>query len=557
MSLSDMFKAKKFKEEIEQHLEENLKLKRELEALKVEKITNFELHLKENSKLKEELEALKVEKITNLELHLEENSKLKKELETLKAEKIADFELYLEDNAKLIKELETLKTEKITNMELYLEETSKLRKEIETLEEEISFLKTENERYKSILTDDHNKAIEIKAFLEELVNKEFDLKTVISEKQDKVSELENDINNLKKGIIVLNDEILYQSFGLYTPLYDFINSEQYKHKLDEIRMNQKNMIKNKTAVICSTKWEVNGSKAQGTKMTNDNIKQILRSFNSECENVINRVKFNNYDSMRDRITKAYETLNKLNETNAISIQWEFLELKYEELSIAHEYQLKKQEEKDEQRILREQRREEAKVAKEIEERRKEIEKEEKHYNNVLKRLDDQISVEKSEERLHLLIKKRNEVVNNLADLDLALKEIDYREANQRAGYVYVISNIGAFGKNVYKIGMTRRLEPQDRVDELGSASVPFKFDINAMMFSEDAPKLENALHRSFESKKINMMNNRKEFFNVTIEEIEEVVKANYDKTVEFIRTSPAQQYRESLKIKETLKGPSS
>ena len=118
----------------------------------------------------------------------------------------------------------------------------------------------------------------------------------------------------------------------------------------------------------------------------------------------------------------------------------------------------------------------------------------------------------------------------------------------RAGYVYVISNIGSFGPNVYKIGMTRRLDPQDRVDELGDASVPFNFDVHAMIFSDDAPALEASLHRAFEDRKVNMVNTRREFFNVTLDEIKEVVKKNFDKTVEFIDVPDAEQFRISQRM---------
>ena len=153
-----------------------------------------------------------------------------------------------------------------------------------------------------------------------------------------------------------------------------------------------------------------------------------------------------------------------------------------------------------------------------------------------------------ESERELLIEKKNEIENHLSDLEIAVKDIDYREANKRAGYVYVISNIGAFGENVFKIGMTRRLDPMERVDELGDASVPFKFDVHAMIFSDNAPQLEAALHKAFEDRKVNMVNNKREFFRVSIEEIEEVVKKNYDKTVDFIKTPQAEQYRESMRI---------
>lgn len=149
-----------------------------------------------------------------------------------------------------------------------------------------------------------------------------------------------------------------------------------------------------------------------------------------------------------------------------------------------------------------------------------------------------------------LLLKKAELEGQLSDIDKALNDVDYRQANMRAGYVYIISNIGAFGENVYKIGMTRRLDPQERIDELGDASVPFNFDVHAMIFSDDAPALEAALHRAFENRKLNMVNQRREFFNVTLDEIKEVVKKNFDKTVEFIDVPDAEQYRISMRMKE-------
>lgn len=218
----------------------------------------------------------------------------------------------------------------------------KYKAEIENLQAYNTSLTAEIQKYKAAFTDEHNKAIEIKALLESLKNKELELNTVILQKECKISELQCTIENLGKEIVELDDEILYQSFALYTPLYDFASSDQYKERFDEIRKQQKEMIKNKTAVSANTKWEVNGSKAAGTKLINDNIKQILRSFNTECENVIDRVKFNNYKSMKDRITKSYEMLNKLNEINQISIENKYLALKRQELILAYEYQQKKQ-----------------------------------------------------------------------------------------------------------------------------------------------------------------------------------------------------------------------
>lgn len=156
----------------------------------------------------------------------------------------------------------------------------------------------------------------------------------------------------------------------------------------------------------------------------------------------------------------------------------------------------------------------------------------------------------SENDRYELLEKRKEIEDHISKLKNSLQQIDYREANQKAGYVYVISNIGSFGENIYKIGMTRRLDPMERVDELGDASVPFDFDVHAMIFSDDAPKLESALHRAFENKKLNMVNTRREFFNVTLDEIKEVIKLNYDKTAEFTDVANAEQYRISQKLRQ-------
>lgn len=371
----------------------------------------------------------------------------------------------------------------------------------------------------------------------------------LSQNQSEIEILKSQIQEKKKDLIELDDEILYQSYSLYQPKYDFATSEGYKDRLDLIRDKQKQMIKNKTAVDYFNGWTVDGSKAKGQKMTNDNIKMILRCFNTDCENAIDRVKIHNIDSMRARIEKSFETLNKLNETNRISIKRTYLDLKLEELCLAVEYAYKKQEEKEEQKRLRAELREQAKLEKEIEEARKNIAKEQKHYNNALDKLNSQLA-HASDEQKDALLQKKAEIEEQLQTLQKSLEDVDYRAANQKAGYVYVISNIGAFGENVYKIGMTRRLEPMDRVDELGDASVPFNFDVHAMIFSEDAPKLEAALHKAFEDSKVNMVNTRREFFHVTLDEIEAVVKANYDKTVDFIRTPPAEQYRQSVAMKE-------
>lgn len=421
---------------------------------------------------------------------------------------------------------------------------------------DIKELQNENEYLKSLLTPEMKEALSIKQRID-ILNLERDkLLTVIEthkkeieNKHQQIQSLDRNIQEKKQNIIFLDDEALYQSFSLYTPMYNLKNSEAYKDKLGVVRAQQKAMIKNNTAVHFPTNFSYNNSLSQGKKVVDDNVKQILRSFNNECEAIIDKVKFNNVESIRKRILKSYDDLNKLNDKMKISIDATYLELKFQEMNLCYEYAMKKQEEKEEARRIREEQREAQKLQREIDEARRTSEKEKKHYTNALNKLLSQIESATEIEKT-LLLEKKKELEQKLQTIDKEIEQIDYREANQRAGYVYIISNIGSFGENIYKIGMTRRLEPMDRVDELGDASVPFKFDVHAMIFSDDAPALETALHRAFDKQKCNMINSRREFFHVTLEEIERVIRANYDKTIEFVKIPAAEQFRESQMLRK-------
>lgn len=395
------------------------------------------------------------------------------------------------------------------------------------------------------------------AGLKELMSPEFQnasvLNSKVAELEAKKERLEKEIDKrtskidaLKKEAVFFEDAITFQEFGLYTPRYDFVTSEEYKEELDHIRDAQKKLIKNDKAIIGATTWTVNGSKSKGNKMIADMKKLFLRAFNSDCEDVISKVKYNNFDMSLKKIRQSANSIEKLGKSMSLQITQKYIDWKEEELTLAFEYQQKKQEEKEAQKAARAEMREAARLQKEIEAQRKKIEKEQTHYQTAYEKLLKQL--EEDPDNSDLLAKK-SELENQLNDIDRAIKDIDYREANQRAGYVYIISNIGAFGENVYKIGMTRRLDPQDRVDELGDASVPFNFDVHAMIFSDDAPALETALHKAFEDRKLNMVNTRREFFNVTLDEIKEVVKENFDKTVEFVDVPDAEQFRVSQKMK--------
>ncbi len=404
-------------------------------------------------------------------------------------------------------------------------------------------LKAENENLKRLLTPQQSQLNDIEHVI---ASRQLELRSLsenVNDLQKRFSDLQNQISLKKQELVAVDDEITFQEYGLYKPTYEFSNSDLYKEKLKEIRDAQKHVIKANTACTGNTNWTVNGSQAQGKKMLKDMQKLLLRAFNTECDDTIDNVKVSNFEKSKERIIKSAEQISKLGTIMQISITQPYINLKLSELALALDFQQKKQEEKEHIRELKEQQREEAKAQKEIEEARKKLQKEQTHYQNAYTKLLEQITRSGETEEL---VAKKQELEAQLADTEKAIADVDYREANKRAGYVYIISNIGAFGENVYKIGMTRRLEPLERISELSDASVPFNFDVHALIFTDDAPGLETALHTAFESKKVNKINHRREFFRVSLDEIKAEVRKNFDKTVEWVDIPEAEQYRQSL-----------
>jgi hypothetical protein len=340
-------------------------------------------------------------------------------------------------------------------------------------------------------------------------------------------------------------------YGVYEPHFDFDVSEWYKVEVESVREEQKKMIKTGVAVFGGETITWNGSLAQGQAMVKREKKLMLRAFNGECDSFITSVEWNNVQKMEERIEKSFDAINSAYKDQGVMISVLYSKLKIKELQLSYEYKRKKREEKEEQRLIREQMREEEKVAREIETAKIKAEKEE---------ADAQKAIEKAKKELENSDEKnRAKLEDKIRELEERLKEAEQNKkralsmAQQtKRGHVYIISNIGSFGENVYKIGMTRRLEPMDRVKELGDASVPFSFDVHAIIFSEDAPKLERDLHAAFESRRVNAVNMRKEFFNVTLSEIEVLVKESKIGEIEFTKTAEAEEYRETLAKKHDL-----
>jgi hypothetical protein len=384
-----------------------------------------------------------------------------------------------------------------------------------------------------------------------LTNVQMEVTTTQSELQAARSKLQS----VQQQILGTEDIVLMESFALYEPKYQFTNSIDYKNRLLVIRAEQKETARNLSAVVDSWEdgesWDVVGeylTKAEWKKLRKNSAKLALRSFNSESEYCIDNVKFSNLDKMEDRIRRSFATCNKLLEATHVEWQGLVLEQKLDELYLAHEYQVTRQKEKEAVRQAREDQREQEKLENEIREARAKIEKERRHFTSALQKLELRLGAAIDPQERMELQTRIDELSTQNSQLDEEEKLLDYREQNARAGYVYVISNIGAFGEGIYKIGMTRRLEPMDRVDELGDASVPFRFDVHALVFSENAPALEAKLHSHFATGRLNKVNGRKEFFRADLRQIESVIRANYDAVVEVVHAAPAEQYRESIRL---------
>lgn len=284
-------------------------------------------------------------------------------------------------------------------------------------------------------------------------------------------------------------------------------------------------------------------------------KLMVIALKAELQNVLYNLKFNKLEkSIEDikDITKKYLTIagegNQSIYNTAVKFIGEIECLFISAIEIEYEYYIKKEQEKEEQARLREQMRQEAEERKILEQQQKQMEKEEEKYANEIEKTKEQLAnTEDSEKMLQLQeqIKKLQEQLSSIHEK----KEEITRLQNGRAGYVYIISNIGSFGDNVFKIGMTRRLNPQDRVDELGDASVPFKFDVHSFIFSDSAVELEQKLHTILEKNRVNKINLRKEFFNVSLDNLENLVQELYP-AAEFNRTMLAEEYRQSLSMSE-------
>ncbi|MBZ5476892.1 DUF4041 domain-containing protein [Staphylococcus aureus] len=361
-------------------------------------------------------------------------------------------------------------------------------------------------------------------------------------KNDLISSIEEGTKELEHITSYLNDELFKYDIELTYP-FDLVevDSSQINTYIKKLQMKEKELLNLEEVKIFNVSTE-------NKRHQNAQAKQIIRLFNAETSQLINKVNSKNIESMQNKIFKSYEGINKIFETDNVRIPETLLDIKLEMLDLMHKYQVKIEDEKIIRREERARLKEIEQAEKEMEKKLKELDKDIRHHNNEIKKLTMYLNNTDLQVEKELYIEKIRELDQSLKDLNSEIENVEDRKDNAQSGFVYIISNIGSFGENVYKIGVTRRLEPMDRINELSSASVPFEFDVHALIFSENAFELESKLHEYFKKYKVNKVNGRKEFFKVNINEIKDKVLSEHNSTVQFIDEPKAIQYRETLRL---------
>ncbi|MBT1161744.1 DUF4041 domain-containing protein [Bifidobacterium sp. SO1] len=407
----------------------------------------------------------------------------------------------------------------------------------------ISQLLSENNRLEALVAESGLKDVDSRRRELERLTSEIDRNRQSAETErnrlrNERLDLENQIAELGKRILDLHRSDELQDAGFYDYDNPAMNSVSLGDELARNRESQKRMIRNQRAVLAvNTGFTFNGSTAQGSRFIKDMKDMALGLYNAEAENCVKGVRAGNLETSIKRLRRCADRIERFGRMISLSIDADYRKLREEELTLTAKYMQALKAEKEAEKARRDELREQAKAQKELEAQAAKLRKEREHYATVL------ATMKSSGDEV-----KAAELETKLETIDRSIEDADYRAANTRAGYVYVISDIGAFGEGVVKIGMTRRLDPLDRIRELSSASVPFQFDVHALFFSEDAVGLETALHHDFEARRVNKVNARKEFFRVTPQEVLDRLRERNVAVVEFKVEPDAEEYRATLAL---------
>jgi uncharacterized small protein (DUF1192 family) len=358
----------------------------------------------------------------------------------------------------------------------------------------------------------------------------------IEELTTRQAALAQQVAELENEVVVTEESAILQEVGVYEYRHPLSDAVAYQAELKRLKDLIKVMaLTDGGAVLADTDWTVNGSKPKGRAMVRDYSRLVLRAYNAEADNLVRALKPYKLESAVERLTKIATVISRMGKTMSIHISDAYHQLRVKELELTADYLEKRAEEKERERAEIERLREEKRVQEELARERARLEKEHQHHVNVLARFEEQGA--------HDAIARTHEA---LAAIKKAIEDVDYRVANVRAGYVYVISNVGAFGEGMIKIGLTRRLDPTERVRELGDASVPFRYDTHALVFSQDAVGLEAQMHDRLADRRVNRVNKRREFFYITPSEAKTHLLALAGDLLEYTDVAEAVEYRQSV-----------
>lgn len=415
-----------------------------------------------------------------------------------------------------------------------------LQKQITQLTQQLADKNREVQQKTRELDEEYSKSV--KDYEQKSKEQEAKFARQIKFKTEEKEHLERAVKELEDKLGDLNTADYQAEVGFYKYANPALDSVELRTRLEDNKRKQKKMVTDKDAVSVIQSFTFNASAAKGKKFLYDMQKMALSLYNAEAENAVKTVKAGHLQTAIDKLNRCAERIEKFGSFINLAIKWQYQNLRTEELALTAQYLEQVQREKEEERERRAQLREEAKVQKELEAEMARLRKEQEHYQIVLQTLKEKGDSEEAEK-----------LEKHLEEINKSIDDVDYRAANIRAGYVYVISDIGAFGENVVKIGMTRRLDPLERIRELSSASVPFKFDVHALFFNKDAVGLETWLHHEFDDKRVNKVNNRKEFFYATPEEVLAKLKEKDVAVVEYKTEAEAEEYRMSQAMAKEVK----
>jgi hypothetical protein len=360
------------------------------------------------------------------------------------------------------------------------------------------------------------------------------LRKTETELQAQVDNVRRELDALSSAVIVNRERLSLEEVGLFDFEHPAESSATLSTQLEALRSQIRQTNKIGAAITATANFTFNNSAAKGRQFVNQMSRIMLRAYNAEAENAVKTVKAGNLASAQKRLSTAREQIAKQGVMIDLSVTHDYHRLRLAELELAARHLQVLAAEKELERERRAELREQKVLEAEIKREKERLEKERTHYLNSIQRLRDSGDHAAADA-----------LQADLDRVDAEIAEADYRVANIRAGYVYVISNIGAFGEGVVKIGMTRRLDPLDRVRELGDASVPFRFDVHAMFFSDDAVGIEAMLHREFAAQRLNKVNPRKEFFRVEPQAVLEVLNEHKVSLLEFNTRASAEEFRMS------------